>query len=47
MAERDHTGRCLLLLLRIHSAHLEILEFAMGGAYQYGQFFKTIRRKQN
>ena len=36
MAERDHTGRCRLLLLCIHSGHLEILEFPMGGAYQYG-----------
>ena len=26
-------GRCLLLLLRIRSAHLEILGIHMGGAY--------------
>ena len=26
-------GRCLLLLLRIRSAHLEILGFPIGGAY--------------
>ena len=26
-------GRCLLLLLRIRSANLEILRFPMGGAY--------------
>ena len=26
-------GRCLLLLLRIRSVHLEILGFPMGGAY--------------
>ena len=26
-------GRCLLLLLRIRSTHLEILGFPMGGAY--------------
>ena len=25
--------QCLLLLLRIHSAHLEILDFPMGGVY--------------
>ena len=40
----------LLLLLRIRSAHLEILWFPMGGAYQYRNIFaqfKTIRRKQN
>ena len=43
-------GRCLLLLLRIRSVHLEILEFPVGGAYKYrGIFarFKTMRRKQN
>ena len=28
-----HVGRCLVLLLRIRSAHLEILRFSMGGAY--------------
>ena len=28
-------GRCLLLLLRIPSAHLKILVFLMGGAYKY------------
>ena len=42
--------RCLLLLLRIRSAHLEILGFSMGGAYQYRDIFarfKTMRRKQN
>ena len=32
-------GRCLLLLLRISSAHLEILGFPMGGAYQYRNIF--------
>ena len=41
---------CLLLLLRICSAHLEILGFPIGSAYQYRDVFaqlKTIRRKQN
>ena len=28
-------GRCLLLLLRIHSAHLKILGFPISCAYQY------------
>ena len=32
-AEFIHEGRCLLLLLRIRSAHLEILGFPMGGGY--------------
>ena len=39
-----------LLLLRMRSAHLEILVFPMGDAYQYRDIFprfKTIRRKQN
>ena len=42
--------RCLLLLLRIRSVHLEILGFPMGGAYLYrGIFawFKIMWRKQN
>ena len=42
--------RCLLLLLRIRSAHLETLEIPMGDAHQYRGTFvrlKTIRRKQN
>ena len=37
-------------VLRIRSAHLEIIGFSMGGAYQYRDIFvrfKTIRRKQN
>ena len=40
--------RCLLLLLRICSAHLEILGFPIGDAYQYSDTFtrfKTIQRK--
>ena len=41
-------GRCLLLLLRIRSAHLEILRFPIGDAYQDSDIFarfKPIRRK--
>ena len=37
-------------LLRIRSAHLEILGFPMGGAYSYWDIFarfKTMRRNQN
>ena len=40
----------LLLLLRICSAYLEILGFAMGGAYLNRDIFvlfKTMWRKQN
>ena len=40
----------LLLLLHIRSAHMEILEFPMGGAYQYSNIFgrvKTMWRMQN
>ena len=40
----------ILLLLRIHSVHLEILGFPMGGAHSYrGIFaqFKTMRKKWN
>ena len=43
-------GRCLLLLLRICSAHLEILGFPMAGAYLYRDIFarfKTMGRQQN
>ena len=45
----DTQGRCLLLLLRIRSAHLEILGFPLGGVYLYRDIFarfKTMRRKQ-
>ena len=38
------------ILLRIRSAHLEILGSPMGGAYWYTDIyarFKTMRRKQN
>ena len=41
---------CLLLLLCIRSAHLKILGFPMGGAYQYRDIFaqfKTMQRKQD
>ena len=34
---------CLLLLLRIHSAHLEILEFPMDDAYKYRDIFCTVQ----
>ena len=47
---KEDQGRCLLLLLRIGSAHLDILGFPMGGAYYYRDIsarFKTMRRKQN
>ena len=35
---------CLLLLLRIRSAHLEILGFSMGGAYQYRYIVTQLKR---
>ena len=40
----------LLLLLRIRSAHLEMLRFPVGGAYKNRDIlvrFKTMRRKKN
>ena len=43
-------GRCLRLLLRIRSAHLQILGFPMGGAYLYRDTcarLKTLQRKRN
>ena len=43
-------GQCLLLLLRIRSAHLEILGIPIAGAYRYRDNFarfKTMQRKQN
>ena len=48
--ELPFKGRCLRLVLRIRSAHLEILEFPMGGAHLYRDNFvrfKTMWRKQN
>ena len=51
----NHASDCCRIDLRtvptFGSAHLEILGFPMGGAYQYMDTvfarFKTIRRKQN
>ena len=43
-------GAYILLLLRICSAHLEILGFPMAGAYLYRDIFarfKTMGRQQN
>ena len=47
---RTAKGRCLLLLLCIRSAHLDILGFRMGGGFYYRDIFtqvKTMQRKQN
>ena len=38
-------GRCLLLLLRIRSVHLEILGFPMGGAYSCRDIFVRFKKK--
>ena len=51
MLLKDNIQRLfLLLLLRIRSAHLEILGFLISGAYLFRDIFagfKTMRKKQN